>query len=892
MFSFLYQIIINPISTLLEVFYLFFNKVLDNSGLSIIGLSFVITLCTLPLYLIAEKWQEKERNIQSNLKSGIDRIKQTFKGDEQYMILSTYYKQNHYHPIMALRSSFSLLIQIPFFIAAYHFISHLPDLKGHSFLFIKDFGAPDALFSIGNFAINILPIAMTLINCISGIIYSKGHPVNEKIQIFACAAIFLVLLYNSPAALVLYWTMNNILSMVKNIFLKLKNPKKTAYIVMCIFCLMGLFASIFILKDTKMIFRLAVIFISIFLPVFPFIIKFLADLINNNFNKLDEDKTLRTIIFISSGLIITFLAGLYIPSMLVSSETSQFCYVDSYNSPFYFIFNTFFQAIGFFLFWPGCFYFLFSNKTKKIMAVLYPVIAFSAIINSILFSGNYGPLQKDLIFMIPQRFWPSLSQFFINTIVLLITCVLLLFITNKKPVIFKSINSILLLTISVIFIVNSISINKTYRNLPAPKTEGKVDSVYHFSKDKQNVLLIMQDRLFIPYVDYIFTENEDIKKNFTGFTFYKNCVSFGPYTMLGTPSLYGGYDFTPYEINKRNNQTLQQKHNQALLTIPVLFLNQGWNVSVSDLPYENYLEYPLTDMYKEYPEIKRNNVVGVYSDLWCKRNNIQKTPYFSSAIKRNFIWFSFFKMVPPVLRTGVYGRDYWAITNEYENLSLLIDNLSPLDLMPELLDFSSDKSSLVIIDNELTHDGTILQYPDFIPSENIDNTNFESIYKNDSDYHTQIAAIKRISNLITYLKENNCYDNTKIIIVSDHGMNKVVGGYFENTNKLPFSTARKTATLLVKDFNSNFEFTENMDFMTNADTPYLASLNIIDDAKNPFTNNPLKVQNKQDYIKISTANAESTRIRNNTAFKISDDEWATVKDNIYIDSNWSMYNKQ
>ena len=115
--------------------------------------------------------------------------------------------------------------------------------------------------------------------------------------------------------------------------------------------------------------------------------------------------------------------------------------------------------------------------------------------------------------------------------------------------------------------------------------------------------------------------------------------------------------------------------------------------------------------------------------------------------------------------------------------------------------------------------------------------------------------------------------------------------YFENSNNLPFSPSRKTACLLVKDFNSNFEFSENMDFMTNADTPYLTTYNIIPNAINPFTGNPLKVDNKNDYIKISIANAESTRIRKNTTFKIADDEWATVKENIYIDSNWSMYKK-
>ena len=143
--------------------------------------------------------------------------------------------------------------------------------------------------------------------------------------------------------------MNNILSLVKNIFLKLKNPKKAAYIVMCFCCLFGLLAGIFVLKNTKMIFRIAFISISVIFPILPFVIKYFSKLIINNFKLLDSNKKLTTSIFISSGLILTVLAGLYIPSMLVVSETSQFCYVDSYKSPFYFIFNTFFQAFGFFI---------------------------------------------------------------------------------------------------------------------------------------------------------------------------------------------------------------------------------------------------------------------------------------------------------------------------------------------------------------------------------------------------------------------------------------------------------------------------------------------------------------------------------------------------------------
>ena len=892
-----------PITTILEVFYLFFYKLLNNSALSIIGLSFVITILTLPLYLKAEKLQDEARNITNKLKNNVKRIKLAFKGDEQYMILRTYYKQNHYHPIMGLRSSFSLLIQIPFFMGAYNFISNLNSLNGQSFLFIKDFSKADALFSIGTITINILPITMTLINLISGLIYSKGQPMKEKIQIFVCPLIFLALLYNSPSALVLYWTMNNIFSLLKNIFLKFKNPKKIAYIFMCILCSLGLFASIFLLTNTKMIFRLTLIVLTLILPIAPFILIYFSNIIHRHFVILDNTSKKRisinqsinykTNLFLTAAIIITLIAGLYIPSTLIESETSQFCYVDSYSSPFYFLFNTFFQAIGFFLFWPCCLYFLFSDKIKKIFAVLYPPIAFSALINVIFFGGNYGPLQQDLLFMIPQRFWPSKLEFILNLIIIIAVFVLVFFILSKQKIaILKCVNSVVLLSLSMFILFSCFKINKTYKSLSKPIVEEDIKPILHLSKDKKNVILIMQDRLFIPYVDYIFNNYDDIKSNYSGFTFYKNCISFGPLTMIGTPCLYGGYDFTPFEINKRTNQILQEKHNQALLTLPVLFLNNNFNVSVSDLAYENYLEYPVTNMYKDYPKIQRNNLKGVYSDLWYKQNNIDKQPYFSSAIKRNLIWFSLFKIVPPILRTGVYGRDYWKTSNySSENFTTLIDSYSSLDYLPELIDFSSENSSLIVIENELTHDGAILQTPNYIPSMNIDNSDTSEPLISNSDFHTQIAALLRISELITYLKANNVYDNTKIIIVSDHGIPVKLPRYFENSNNLPFSTARSTATLLVKDFNSNFDFEFNMDFMTNADVPFLATKDIIENAKNPFTNNPLKVNNKNDYVKISFANAESTRIRKNSQFSIKDDEWATVIDNIYIDDNWSLYTK-
>ena len=145
---------------------------------------------------------EKEQNAKKKLmKPWVDKIKTTFKGDEKIMMLQAYYRENNYKSTDVLKESVSLFLQIPFFIAAYSFLSGLSLLHGTSLGPIKDLGVPDALISIGGFTVNLLPILMTVINIVSGFIYSEKGAFKDKIKLILIALVFLVLLYNSPAGL-------------------------------------------------------------------------------------------------------------------------------------------------------------------------------------------------------------------------------------------------------------------------------------------------------------------------------------------------------------------------------------------------------------------------------------------------------------------------------------------------------------------------------------------------------------------------------------------------------------------------------------------------------------------------------------------------------------------
>ena len=149
MSSILYNIIIAPIELVVEiVFELLFRLVGHNQGIAVIGVSVAISLLTLPLYRRADAVQQKERDTQKRLAYRVNRIKKAFKSDERFMMLQTYYRENGYSPLYALRGMLSLLLEIPFFIAAYHFLSHLEVLRGASFGFITDLGKPDGLIHL------------------------------------------------------------------------------------------------------------------------------------------------------------------------------------------------------------------------------------------------------------------------------------------------------------------------------------------------------------------------------------------------------------------------------------------------------------------------------------------------------------------------------------------------------------------------------------------------------------------------------------------------------------------------------------------------------------------------------------------------------------------------
>ncbi len=913
MATFLHTIIIYPLYLLIEVIYKIFHKVAGSEGLSVIGVSVGITLLCLPLYAVAEHWQQVERDTQAKMKEGLDRIKKTFAGDERYMMTQTFYKQHHYQPIMALRSSFGLLIQIPFFMAAYQFLSGLEALKGVSFLFISDMGQPDQTFWIGSFPVNVLPIAMTLINMAAGIVYTKGLALREKIQVHGMAVIFLAILYNSPSGLVLYWTMNNVFSLVKNVFYKLKNPLKTFWICSCAICA-GAAVYIAFFFEAKKAYKLA--FLALLLLVFaaPLFVKAAKKLLDGVLAPLVQEKKERGSLFFLSCVLLALLFGLLIPSALIGNSPSEFAGIGSHPNPLWHIANTALQAAAIFLFWFPCVYLLFNKKVQALMAAATVFLACAALINAFPFMLRYGDISPSLGFLAAADFKSISPISALNLLALLAAAALLLLLLKFKKAM-TSILAILIITCATVTVFNGVAIQKECKAYAlaeqSQKKGAELSPIFRLSKNHPNVILIMLDRAQAQFVQENLKEDPNLCEQFSGFVFYDNALSFNGHTFFGAPPLFGGYEYTPLEMQKLARVkdggpsfTTKDLINQSQLAVPRIFNERlGYWASVNDPVWVNSNTYCDLSFLKDY-DIEGNETVGAYTSQWYKAHpeaaDLDST---EDILKRNLLFFSLFRCSPIVLREAVYNNGTYFNTKENAlDAKTIIDNYSVLDFLPQLCKVEeTPNGSYISLMNELTHSNFFFEAPEYKPCANPKNHG-TSKFSEDFSYHTQMAALKLLGKWLDYLKEQGVYDNTRIVISADHGG---IGteDCMEADPDLDQRVAPKThiryrgrghyhPLFMFKDFNAAGPMVQKEDFMTNADAPSLLLKGLIERPTNPFTNKEIPLDTrplKENGVIITTSDRHRpTYHKDPHHFDIRDDEWWRVKDSVYKASSWEQ----
>ena len=188
-----------------------------NWGWSIILLTLVIKIALYPLSAASLKSMAKMRNLQPEMA----RLKELYGDDRQKMSqeLMGLYKKEKVNPA---GGCFPMLLQMPVFLALYWVLLESVEIRHSPWIFwIQDLSAKDPLF--------VLPILMgASMMLMQKLQPMPTDPMQAKVMQFL-PIVFTFFFMIFPAGLVLYWTVNNLLSMAQQWFVnrQLQTVKKT-----------------------------------------------------------------------------------------------------------------------------------------------------------------------------------------------------------------------------------------------------------------------------------------------------------------------------------------------------------------------------------------------------------------------------------------------------------------------------------------------------------------------------------------------------------------------------------------------------------------------------------------------------------------------------------------
>ena len=194
----------------LLIFIKFLYQYVGNYGVAIIILTILIKLIFWPLGNISYKSMKEMQKLQPKLTE----LKEKYKNDQAKIGQETMalYKA---HKVNPLSGCLPMLIQIPVFIGLYNTLLYAIELR-HSpfFWWIQDLSAKDPYY--------ITPIIMGATQFIQQkMTPTTGDPNMAKMMLIM-PVVFTFIFLNFPSGLVIYWLLNNILSIGQQIYINKK----------------------------------------------------------------------------------------------------------------------------------------------------------------------------------------------------------------------------------------------------------------------------------------------------------------------------------------------------------------------------------------------------------------------------------------------------------------------------------------------------------------------------------------------------------------------------------------------------------------------------------------------------------------------------------------------
>jgi YidC/Oxa1 family membrane protein insertase len=231
------SILIGWLATLIKYVLDFFYLLIPNYGIAIILVTIVTKLIFLPLTFKSSESMAKMAALNPKMADIRARLKD--KPDKMNQEIAALYKREKVNP---LSGCLPLLLQLPVFFALYNLLNSYFELRGAMFIpgWIPDLSAPEAILTfpftiplVGWTALRALPLLMVASQIISSKFTQPSSAPQQggaqaKLMMYALPIVFLFILYDMPSGLVLYWTVQNLLSTAQQMYINNLRKKKDA----------------------------------------------------------------------------------------------------------------------------------------------------------------------------------------------------------------------------------------------------------------------------------------------------------------------------------------------------------------------------------------------------------------------------------------------------------------------------------------------------------------------------------------------------------------------------------------------------------------------------------------------------------------------------------------
>ena len=214
-FKIICQALLNILNTL--------HSFLGNYAAAILALTTIVKLSLWPLQTKATSSMRR----MSALSPKIQELREKYKDDPTRMNqeVMKLYKEYGINPV---GGCLPMLIQIPIFFGLFTMLRQAVELRGASFFWIKDLSQPDTVghLPILGWPINVLPLIMAATSFwMTALTPKSGDPTQQRMMMFM-PIIFIVFCYNFAAALALYYTAQNLFSILQ-LYQNRKQPMPT-----------------------------------------------------------------------------------------------------------------------------------------------------------------------------------------------------------------------------------------------------------------------------------------------------------------------------------------------------------------------------------------------------------------------------------------------------------------------------------------------------------------------------------------------------------------------------------------------------------------------------------------------------------------------------------------